>query len=261
MMQFHKSNMFIKVLKYTLIIFFALKILIALKIPDYLSMPFNGESTFTVTILYYTILFILPFVIFKVLNIKPNYVLLLFASIVFSLFIAETTLRFYFKYPITYSERLSGEYYTMYDTDYNKISSVKNNSEDKIKHLHIADANVTRDYEAPEFNYTNEKTNELGLRGKLPSKNKKTIITLGDSFTESFGAPHDSTYPFLLEKHIAQIDTNIEIVNGGSSGSDPFFEFNLLKVLKSRYPVYGAIFMMNQSDINDVMMRGGGGDF
>ncbi|MCS6935199.1 MAG: hypothetical protein NZM35_08635 [Chitinophagales bacterium] len=239
------------ILKYFLLIFIGLILL------DYLAMPFNGESSFTVTTLYYILFLILPLAIFKYFNVKPNNLLLVVTSIIFTLFLSEILLRFYFKYPMTYSEMQWGWYKTMYDSNDNKISFLEKKSGiNNSNHLHLLGKSEFRNYETIEFNFKNERTNELGLRGKLPSKNKKTIITLGDSFTESFGAPYDSSYPFILEKFITQIDTNFEIINGGVSGSDPFFEFNLLKKLNEHYSIYGAIFMINTSDVTDVMMRG-----
>lgn len=225
-------------------------------------MPFKGESTFTVTVIFYGLLFAIPLGLFYYLKIKSKNLLLVIVSILFSLFISEIALRFILKYPVTYSERQWGYYTTMYDSENNKIANSEQKKEvAQNKHLFLLAKNTTRDYQTSEFDYQNEKTNVLGLRGKLPSKSKKSLLTLGDSFTESIGAPTDSSYPFLLQKQLLKINPKLQVINGGVSGSDPFFEFKLLKHLHQQFPIYGVIFMINTSDVNDVMMRGNNGRF
>jgi len=102
--------------------------------------------------------------------------------------------------------------------------------------------------------------NSLGLRGNLPKKGKKIICALGDSFTESWGAPSDSTYPAIWQ-HLIPTPDSLTVINAGVSGSDPFYEFNLLQELTKEYTVHAAVFMINESDINDYISRGGNGRF
>lgn len=235
---------YLKILKYPILAILAFNYI------DYLSMPFKGESTFTVTTIYYASFIAIPLILFKYRLILSRNLLITCMSLICSLFLAEITLRYIVKYPVTYLEKQYGRYQTMYDSDNNRSSDNSN------KHLLLYEPKASLTYQTPEFYYPEETANISGLRGNTPNPEKPFLIALGDSFTESHGAPKDSTYPILLEKLIIQTDNNSQVINAGISGSDPFFEFNLLKKLRNEYHFHSVIFMLNTSDINEVMMRG-----
>lgn len=239
------------------ILFSVLLFIVGIKLLELLSSPFSGQSTFAVTTAYYFTAAALPAILLVYKRLKPRPGWVAYFAVVVSLYIAEVTLRYYLQFPVTYSEKQWGEYHTMYDNPYNKSTTLPEDDQAPVnRHLHIKSPNSELSYTTPEFNYPGELTNQLGLRGKVPVANKTLLLSLGDSFTESVGAPHDSTYPLLLEKLLHRHDTNLQVINGGISGSDPFFEFVLLKHLHRLYPVQTAIFMVNTSDITDVAMRG-----
>jgi hypothetical protein len=222
-----------------------------------LLMPFQGNSTFAVTTAWYLLLVGLPLLLLKYSRLKLNNFWVAFFAVVLTLYVCEATLRYVIKYPVTYSERQWGKYLTFYDNPYNKTSYQEPNAPFAGKHLYTLEANVALNYQTPEYNYTGDTSNYLGLRGSPPLRTTSNLLALGDSYTESMGAPHDSTYPLLLEKYLHQNNNSLQVVNAGVSGSDPFFEFVLLKEIHARCPISSAIFMVNLSDINDVMMRGG----
>ncbi len=125
--------------------------------------------------------------------------------------------------------------------------------------FHIYSKNT--DYKKPEFTYF-RKVNSLGLCEKeidqKKAENEYKIITLGDSFTEGVGTPYDSAWPRVVEKNLKRkYSNNITIINAGVSGSDPYFEYILLKEKLLSFHPDLVVVAINNSDINDVMMRGG----
>ncbi|MFN8321372.1 MAG: GDSL-type esterase/lipase family protein [Chitinophagales bacterium] len=85
-------------------------------------------------------------------------------------------------------------------------------------------------------------------------KNKKRILCLGDSFTEGIGALPDSSYPAVLQRLLGD---SAEVCNAGISGSDPFFEYMLLKQKLLPYKPDVVLVSINLSDIDDYLARGG----
>lgn len=79
------------------------------------------------------------------------------------------------------------------------------------------------------------------------------IACLGDSFTEGLGATPDSTY----EKIWQSLDTCIEVMNCGIRGSDPCYEFMLLQQRIFKYEPEVVVMSVNNSDLSDLMDRGG----
>ncbi|HOY38517.1 MAG TPA: hypothetical protein PLK75_04390, partial [Bacteroidales bacterium] len=102
-------------------------------------------------------------------------------------------------------------------------------------------------------------TNSWGYRDKewTPEnmKSKIRIMALGDSFTEGYGAPADSTWMNLLEKEIA--DTGYYFINGGMIGSDPVADYNRLKTNLIELDPDIILFAINITDLSDLMLRGG----
>lgn len=105
------------------------------------------------------------------------------------------------------------------------------------------------------FNYKYV-TNELGLRGKLPNKEKRKdeyrIIILGDSFVEGYGVPTDSTFPYLLEKKLKESNSNISVINGGICGSNPLYEIELYKNKLESYKGNKVLMLVNKFDVDDI---------
>ncbi|HQP05197.1 MAG TPA: hypothetical protein PLP11_11410, partial [Bacteroidales bacterium] len=102
-------------------------------------------------------------------------------------------------------------------------------------------------------------TNSWGYRDKEWNpenmNSKIRIMALGDSFTEGYGAPADSTWMNLLEKDIA--DTGYYFINGGMIGSDPVADYNRLKTNLIGLDPNIILFAVNITDLSDLMLRGG----
>jgi lysophospholipase L1-like esterase len=110
-----------------------------------------------------------------------------------------------------------------------------------------------------EFQYQWWSNNE-GLRGDTIAlqKSGKRIMVFGDSFTEGMGAPNDSTYPKLLGDLIHRsIDTSIEVINCGPSGSDVFTEYKLLTGKMLKYKPDIVLVTFNSTDLYEYTIRGG----
>lgn len=191
---------------------------------------------------------------------NKNYQLLL-ATIIISLFLTEVELKYVAKSNLTYSEKNGAFYYnSMYKQrileNFGRKYILKQNDiqisthpAKSIEYLH-----------KPEFTYTHT-FNSLGLRDKEPVIDTSivTIIGLGDSFTEGVGSPQDSTWLKLLEDNLKRLDPNkkIQTINGGSNGSDPIAEYLLLERQLISYNPKIVVVCINNSDISDVIVRGG----
>ncbi|MCZ2393070.1 MAG: SGNH/GDSL hydrolase family protein [Chitinophagales bacterium] len=77
------------------------------------------------------------------------------------------------------------------------------------------------------------KQNSLGLSDKEWIKEKPNgtyrIVCLGDSFTEGDGVDYEHSYVQALQRILNKKYKNIEVLNAGKRGSDPFFNFKYLE--------------------------------
>lgn len=99
-----------------------------------------------------------------------------------------------------------------------------------------------------EFRY-NIKINSIGLFDNEISNPE--IIGLGDSFTQGFGAPIDSTYLKTIERKL-----NIITLNAGIGGSDPMKDLERLKFLFAK-PIIPKVVIetVNTTDLFDIAMN------
>lgn len=89
-------------------------------------------------------------------------------------------------------------------------------------------------------------------------ENEYRIICLGNSFTESIGASKDSTWPKLLENRLKPIiKKKLTVFNAGKGGSDPFFEYMLLKECLLKYEPDLVLLTLGSSDFDFYTFRGG----
>jgi lysophospholipase L1-like esterase len=132
----------------------------------------------------------------------------------------------------------------------------------KDKWFHRWTPNTENIIERPEFNYP-KTSNSLGILDMEHPKDKPAgefrIVALGDSFTEGMGVPMDSTWPRLLQYKLNALDTSLTYrsINGGVSGSDPLYNFVMFKEQLKDYNPDLVIAVVNNSDINDIIIRGG----
>jgi len=213
-------------------------------------------SNFSTTVVIYLLLSAIPLLVLRKHPRFQNVALLLISALLV-LFCAEVFLRFLRKDPITYSEMHGNGYVSMYRTDVGDNWYVLRKEGRKDIHTLEWAPYEVRDNKTLDYQYPDYQCNARGLRGKLPHANQKVVLTLGDSFNEGAGAPCDSTYPVLLEKQLQARDTSWAVINGGVSGNDPFFDWQMLKKLHAAFAITDVVFLINSTDINDVQMRGG----
>ncbi len=143
---------------------------------------------------------------------------------------------------------LSGRYTSLYQT---------NNQNFYFRHA----PNESYYLEKSEFSFPRT-SNSYGFSDKEWSLEKDSgqirILVLGDSFTEGDGTDTDSTYPRFLERSLKHKYTNIEFMNAGICGSDPFFNFKVLEdVLISLKPNIILQSFITNDLYQDIAVRGG----
>lgn len=174
-------------------------------------------------------------------------IFLSFSSVVLTLFIVEMFLQIS-TLKMTYMEKVNHEYVSPYIP------------QDQF-HYHIWLQNKDHWLTKPEYSYLRH-TNSLGLPDKewpLEKKSgEKRILFLGDSFTEGDGAAYDSSYVAFLQKNSELETANWLFMNGGVCGSDPFYNYVLLKDKLLNYKPDIIIQTLSTNDITtDILLRGG----
>lgn len=107
------------------------------------------------------------------------------------------------------------------------------------------------------------RVNSLGLADDEYSLAKRPdeyrVIALGDSFTEGVGASHDESWVKAFERHVPRSPDGrvVHALNAGVSGSDLLFELVLLRERLRPYQPDLVIVAVNNSDISDLITRGG----
>jgi lysophospholipase L1-like esterase len=162
------------------------------------------------TAMFFGLLVHIPLLLFSRFSkiLRPGNSRTITASVVFTFLLIEITMMLSGKGK-TYSESTNGYYISPFTRDKNIYHTYPPNSKSIVK---------TNEFIYP-VSY-----NSLGFVGaEWPIQKDSTkirIITLGDSFTEGYGAPSDSSYPALLSKIVGE---KYEILNAGVCGSDPVF--------------------------------------
>lgn len=173
---------------------------------------------------------------------------LLVTSFMVSLLLSEGILRV-LGIAETHMERRTGRY-----------EFLRHNSFRDTFHVHLPNSSHVLG-DGNHFAYVRT-TNSIGVSSHDWTKEKQDsvyrIFALGDSFTEGDGAPADSTWPALLEKKLASNHNKVEVLNAGVCGSDPYFEFMLLKKRLLGYQPDKVIIAISIQDlVEDIGVRGG----
>lgn len=127
--------------------------------------------------------------------------------------------------------------------------------------FHVHEPGLSFKMQGPEFSYP-RKANSLGLSDYEPVVEKDTgeirLITLGDSFTEGDGAPFDSSYPQQVKQLLGKKYSNrkFSLINAGVFGSDPYFDYILLKERLLKYKPDLIVISLSTGDLYDIYYRG-----
>lgn len=141
-----------------------------------------------------------------------------------------------------------GQYISQYET---KESS----------YYHLRKPHQSYKLSKSEYSFTRT-ANSLGIpdnEWKLPKeKNTIRILCLGDSFTEGDGAHFDSSYVSFLRRSLQKKYHHVEVLNAGRCGSDPFFDFKLLKDSLLQFKPDIVLQSFTENDLYfDMAIRGG----
>lgn len=140
--------------------------------------------------------------------------MLIFTSVTFSLLFVELVLCI-FKTNETSLERLGAGYVSWYSAAGQSL-------------YHTYPPNQSHWITKREYSYIRT-SNSMGfsdLEWPVQKKvNEKRVLAMGDSFTEGDGAPYDSSYVAQLRDKLIAGDSTVYVMNGGTCGSDPFFNF------------------------------------
>lgn len=167
-------------------------------------------------------------------------------------FCSESALRF-LGFDKGYNETITSYYSSGFNKNFYKDS--------QNPHLFVHEKQVSFYDEKSEFKYKIQ-ANFDGLRDTnhtiIKQKDEIRIICLGNSFTEGIGTPQDSTWPRLLENRLRKTyQEKITVFNAGISGSDPYFEYMLLKERLLKYKPDFVFLALQVTDFNFHRFRGG----
>jgi hypothetical protein len=180
----------------------------------------------------------------KQLKLQQN-ILLTLTTICLLIFISELSLRF--SNLRTYSEKNNNYYKSPYTPE-------------NTKWYHVRKANSSFRLKTNEFSFSRN-TNSLGLSDLEPKTQKDSneflIIGLGESFTEGDGTDADSTWLKFLERSLnKKTIKKTRFINAGICGSDPFYEYVLLRDKLFIYHPDLVIVALGY-DLDDIICRGG----
>lgn len=179
-----------------------------------------------------------------------NQARLLVTTVGILLFVVEIFLRYGLGFHMTYMERNGSSSYQSGFGQRNPTWFNVLGPDTEIRHV------------KREFTHVRT-TNSLGLAEREvssePSANEYRILALGDSFTEGVGTDYDSTWVRVLERKLTSSfpGKSITAINAGISGSDVFYEYMLLKERLLDLEPDLVIVAINNSDVNDIIVRGG----
>ena len=128
--------------------------------------------------------------------------------------------------------------------------------------LHVLQPNSVYHDRKHEFDFSRP-TNSLGLAERevpaAKSPGEYRIITLGDSFTQGIGAAPEAGWVRVMERALSARHPGLKltVINAGISGSDPWYEYVLLREKLLEYSPDLGLVAINYSDINDMILRGG----
>lgn len=109
-----------------------------------------------------------------------------------------------------------------------------------------------------EFEYSSI-TNNYGFfdRSFPEAFDDKTIVVFGDSYTQGVGADSTETWPRYLQQCLNENNNQWSVFNCGIAGCDPIFNFVVFRdLILSKKPEH-VMLCINETDVWDLISRGG----
>lgn len=227
--------------------------LIVNEFDNFLYINISFYNTFLVYFGFFIIFLWVKF-IFKI---NPKIFLFIFIGF-FSCFTLEFILRYVVKYPLSYSESNGGIYRsTQKNLPTNMNYLLSEGNRDNVHTIEYKAHSWRNVADAEDKLMPHERYNRFGMRGRVPTRSQDFIVALGDSFTESVCVSYEHSYPRVLEKKLQQSGLNVGVLNAGVSSNDPFFDWKMLQKINKKFNVKAAVFLINHTDVNDIVIRGG----
>ena len=184
----------------------------------------------------------------QISSVGLNRLILVFSSFCVSIVLVEVILRLMNLNP-TYLERIGrSEYQSPYWAD------------KKTSFWNLYQPDDSLNFFRGEFHY-HRKINHLGLAEReayLRDTSIHKILSLGDSFTEGIGTEADSAWPRVVEHYMNSCARDSYLVyNAGIAGSEPVYEYHLLRNKFWDVKWDAVIFLINTTDIGECSIRGG----
>jgi len=225
---------------------------------------FLGRSWFLSTLVFYPVIGIAIHYLIKIIrrrnlskqNLKNIKYWII--TIVGFILIIDMSLRVFAEKYQSYSEKNYGLFYiSPYTNGYDLLKNKLWNTNTGFEHCHKKNSNYI--FQTKDFSYTH-KYNELGIREKSELveliKDKTTILTIGDSFTEGVGTHQDSTWQILLQKRLNDSSqNNYYVINAGISGHDPEMSIELYTQLDSILHPDNLMLSISENDMLDLINR------
>ena len=202
----------------------------------------NKGNWFVSVIMNVILVTLVAGLIAKIFKKNPNTIIVFFSLFLITLEFGLRITGYYF----TPSERIQGKYHSNY-------------SEFFPNWYMAASPNCSFRFTNEEFTQ-NHTCNQLGFRN-IPINRSDTAATsiyfLGDSFTEGFGAPADSTYSRFVQDRFNEDSLDVSIFTFGRSGSDPIFYYKILEDLVIPHQPQYVVYTLHNNDLKDILTRGG----
>lgn len=146
-----------------------------------------------------------------------------------------------------YFEKKSGKYYSLYD--YRPKETILKRQPGEVIHL-ASNGEFSYAYQINSWGYNDIEWDSTKPEGVL------RVLALGDSFTEGFGAPQDSSWVAQIRN--INFGRPIEWLNAGISAADPFINFHALRTELHRFQPDIIIQIISNQDLQeDIPLRGG----
>jgi lysophospholipase L1-like esterase len=142
------------------------------------------------------------------------------------------------------------------------IFKEKFNATNSNKYYWLDEKNALKTLKTSEYSFERN-INEYGFSDTdwdlEKIKSSINILSLGDSFTEGDGAHFDSSYVSFLKRNLNQkFENQINILNGGKCGSDPYFNFVVYRDMLLEFNPTLIIQTLSSHDLShDIALRGG----
>ena len=158
---------------------------------------------------------------------------------------------------LEFGVRVSGKYKTYAESAGHGFRTYYNKTYPSWFHRYKSNTSFQSRFSEFSYQYN---TNSLGFREREPVWNNDQNIrlaTFGDSHTDGIGADYNESWPRRLEEHLQGRSADSEVLIFCRSGADPFYNYIELKETVVDLKPSHVTFLINDTDLEDYIYRGG----